>query len=72
MKISYVAQVGTAALFSKDKKMWHSGGRYFDPIVTKLDRNVGLIKLLFELEDELCGAYIRGRTFLQRKSFEMF
>ena len=49
-----------------------SAGHNLDPIITKLSTNVGLVKLQFEFEDKLCGANIRGRTFINIKSFETF
>ena len=60
-----MALIGAAGLSSNQK-------RNFDSTVTRFGKNVGLIKLQFEFNDELYGANRRGMTFLRRKSFETF
>ena len=45
MKIDYVAPIEVAGFVSKEKARKYSRGHNFDPIVTKLVTNVGLIKL---------------------------
>ena len=65
-----MAQTEVAILSSKEKALVHDRGRNFDSIVSKLGINVGNIKIQVKFVDELCGTYKRGRTFIQRKSFE--
>ena len=62
-----MAQIGVAILTSIEKALIHDKGRNFDPIDTKLGKNVGFIKIKFEYVDELCGANRSGYTFLQKK-----
>ena len=58
--------IGVAGLSLKEKNVKYSRGHNFDPIITKLGTNVGLIKLHIEFGDEICGANRIGRTFLER------
>ena len=66
VKIGYVAQIEAAGLSSKEKSVWHSIGRNFDPIDFKLVAHTGLIKSQIKFVNELCGANRRGKTFLEK------
>ena len=65
-----MAQTEVAILSSKEKALVHDRGRNFDSIVSKLGINVGNIKIQVKFEDELCGTNRKGRTSIQRKTFE--
>ena len=70
--MSYVASIGVARLSSKEKTLIHDRGRNFDPIVTKLGTNGGLIKIQTEFVNELCGAKGGARLSFKKTNLSIF
>ena len=65
--MGYVPLIEEVRIFSKRKYtkyfefVRHSIGRNFEPIVTKLGTNVGLIKLQIKFKNEICEARLQER-----------
>ena len=56
--------------FTPKKRLFLSRGSKFYLIVNKFDIYVGLVKIHIAFVNKLCDINRRGRTFVQRKSFD--